>query len=114
VCSFDDFKELSGGQKSGGMAKVNAAGKYRTEGKSYIVRDGDIIFFVSRVLLPLLRFSDHFDLAIQREQGKGKELSRSKERTSTYRFTIVGVISGYISKCCIIRLADNPVFLESG
>ncbi|CEO94387.1 Obg-like ATPase 1 [Plasmodiophora brassicae] len=44
VASFDDFKELSGGTR-GGMAKVKAAGKYRQEGKSYVVQDGDIIYF---------------------------------------------------------------------
>eukprot|EP00474_Spongospora_subterranea_P008573 CRZ09031.1 hypothetical protein [Spongospora subterranea] len=44
VCTFNDFKELSCGDKNG-MVKVKAAGKYRTEGKSYIVQDGDIIFF---------------------------------------------------------------------
>lgn len=41
---LQDFKELSGGDK-GGMAKVKAAGKYRIEGKQYIVQDGDIIYF---------------------------------------------------------------------
>jgi len=42
-CNFDDFKEHCGGQKS--MANLKAAGKYRQEGKTYIVQDGDIIFF---------------------------------------------------------------------
>jgi len=42
-CLFDDFKELCDGQK--GMANLKAAGKYRQEGKTYIVQDGDIIFF---------------------------------------------------------------------
>lgn len=28
-----------------GMAEVKAAGKYRQEGKSYVVADGDIIHF---------------------------------------------------------------------
>jgi hypothetical protein len=27
------------------MAKVKAAGKYRQEGKTYVVKDGDIIFW---------------------------------------------------------------------
>ncbi|RHY25713.1 hypothetical protein DYB32_008147 [Aphanomyces invadans] len=44
VVSFDDFKELSEGDKKG-MAKVKAAGKYRQEGKTYVVQDGDIIHF---------------------------------------------------------------------
>lgn len=44
VCSFKDFKELSGGDKRG-MAKVKAGGKYRQEGKAYVVKDGDIILF---------------------------------------------------------------------
>jgi len=36
---FDDFKEL------GSEQKVKAAGKYRDQGKTYTVQDGDIIFF---------------------------------------------------------------------
>ncbi|KAI9350209.1 P-loop containing nucleoside triphosphate hydrolase protein [Obelidium mucronatum] len=43
VAAFEDFKEHCGGQKS--MAGVKAAGKYRIEGKSYVVKDGDICFF---------------------------------------------------------------------
>ncbi|KAI9011287.1 P-loop containing nucleoside triphosphate hydrolase protein [Gaertneriomyces semiglobifer] len=43
VCAFDDFKALCGGQKS--MAAIKAAGKYRQEGKTYVVKDGDIIHF---------------------------------------------------------------------
>ena len=43
VCSFDDFKELCDGKTS--MAPIKAAGKYRQEGKNYVVQDGDIIFF---------------------------------------------------------------------
>merc|ERR1739844_680093 len=45
---FDDFKEL------GSEQKVKAAGKYRDQGKTYTVQDGDIIFSNSmpeRVLL---------------------------------------------------------------
>jgi len=42
-CSFDDFKELCDGQK--GMSNLKAAGKYRQEGKTYVVQDGDIIHF---------------------------------------------------------------------
>ncbi|KAJ3416045.1 hypothetical protein HDV05_003404 [Chytridiales sp. JEL 0842] len=41
VVSFEDYKEA--GQKS--MAAVKAAGKYRIEGKTYIVKDGDIMYF---------------------------------------------------------------------
>jgi len=37
--SFDDFKKL------GSEGAVKAAGKYRTEGKNYLVKDGDIFFF---------------------------------------------------------------------
>ncbi|OQR96002.1 hypothetical protein ACHHYP_17338 [Achlya hypogyna] len=44
VVAFNDFKELSEGDKRG-MAKVKAAGKYRQEGKTYVVQDGDIIHF---------------------------------------------------------------------
>ncbi|KAJ3363283.1 hypothetical protein GGF32_004550 [Allomyces javanicus] len=43
VVAFDDFKSLCGGQKS--MANIKAAGKYRQEGKTYVVKSGDIIHF---------------------------------------------------------------------
>jgi obg-like ATPase 1 len=43
VVAYEDFKSLSDGQKS--MASVKAAGRYRQEGKQYIVADGDIIHF---------------------------------------------------------------------
>lgn len=43
VCGFDDFKEHYGGKKS--MAGPKSAGKYRQEGKNYIVQSGDIIHF---------------------------------------------------------------------
>jgi ribosome-binding ATPase YchF (GTP1/OBG family) len=39
-CSFDDFIECSDGTK--GMAAIKASGKYRQEGKNYIVADGDV------------------------------------------------------------------------
>lgn len=39
VMKFDDFKEL------GNESAVKASGKYRQEGKQYVVQDGDIIFF---------------------------------------------------------------------
>ncbi|CAH3019812.1 unnamed protein product [Porites evermanni] len=39
VMKFDDFKE------HGSETAVKAAGKYRQEGKNYVVHDGDIIFF---------------------------------------------------------------------
>lgn len=39
VYHFDDIKEL------GSENNVKAAGKLRTEGKNYVVKDGDIIFF---------------------------------------------------------------------
>lgn len=47
VCAFEDFKALSGGQKS--MANVKAAGKYRQEGKTYVMQDGDIVHFMFNV-----------------------------------------------------------------
>jgi len=50
VCSFNDFKELCGGRK--GMAEIKAAGKYRQEGKTYTVQDGDIIHFQFNVTAP--------------------------------------------------------------
>lgn len=39
VMKFDDFKEL------GSENAVKAGGKYKQEGKQYVVKDGDIIFF---------------------------------------------------------------------
>ncbi|MCO5583582.1 hypothetical protein L7F22_037495 [Adiantum nelumboides] len=39
VMKFDDLKEL------GSEAAVKAAGKYKQEGKTYVVQDGDVIFF---------------------------------------------------------------------
>mmetsp|Transcript_26782 Transcript_26782/g.29206 ORF Transcript_26782/g.29206 Transcript_26782/m.29206 type:complete len:408 (+) Transcript_26782:54-1277(+) len=47
VVAFDDFKELCGGQKS--MANIKAAGKYRQEGKNYVMQDGDIVHFMFNV-----------------------------------------------------------------
>jgi len=44
VVTFDDFKTIAGEDKKG-MAKVKAAGKFRQEGKTYIVQDGDIVHF---------------------------------------------------------------------
>jgi obg-like ATPase 1 len=44
VVSFTDFEELSGGAKS--MAPLKAAGKYRQEGKEYIVQDGECVHFL--------------------------------------------------------------------
>merc|ERR1712115_624942 len=41
ICSFDDFKALHQGQAS--MAKIKEAGKYRQEGKQYVMQDGDIV-----------------------------------------------------------------------
>jgi obg-like ATPase 1 len=34
------------------MAEVKAAGKYRQEGKAYVVQDGDIIHFQFNVTAP--------------------------------------------------------------
>lgn len=39
VMKFDDFKE------HGSESAVKAAGKYRQQGRNYIVEDGDIILF---------------------------------------------------------------------
>ena len=47
VCAFEDFKELSGGGKS--MGPIKAAGKYRQEGKNYVMQDGDIVHFMFNV-----------------------------------------------------------------
>jgi ribosome-binding ATPase len=43
VVSYSDFIACSPTVK--GFAEVKASGKYRTEGRSYIVADGDIIHF---------------------------------------------------------------------
>jgi obg-like ATPase 1 len=43
-CSFDDFIATNDGRKS--MAAVKDAGKYRQEGKNYIMQDGDICHFL--------------------------------------------------------------------
>jgi len=42
VCLYEDFIEHQGGPKVS-FAGVKAAGKYRVEGKTYIVKDGDIL-----------------------------------------------------------------------
>lgn len=47
VCSYDDFKSLCNGQKS--YANIKAAGKYRQEGRQYIMQDGDIVHFMFNV-----------------------------------------------------------------
>ena len=47
VCAFDDFKALHGGAAS--MAKLKEAGKYRQEGKTYTMKDGDIVVFMHNV-----------------------------------------------------------------
>lgn len=47
VCAFEDFKTLCNGQKS--MANIKAAGRYRQEGRNYVVQDGDIIHFMFNV-----------------------------------------------------------------
>lgn len=47
VANFDDFKALHEGQAS--MAKVKEAGKYRQEGKTYAMQDGDIVVFMHNV-----------------------------------------------------------------
>lgn len=44
VANFDDFKALHEGQAS--MAKVKEAGKYRQEGKQYVMQEGDIVVFM--------------------------------------------------------------------
>lgn len=47
VSAFDDFKALHNGQSS--MAKVKEAGKYRQEGKTYVMKDADIVVFMHNV-----------------------------------------------------------------
>lgn len=48
VANFDDFKALHEGTAS--MAKVKEAGKYRQEGKSYVMQEGDIVVFMHNTL----------------------------------------------------------------
>lgn len=43
IAAFDDFKALCNGKPS--MAPVKDAGKYRQEGKTYVMADGDIVEF---------------------------------------------------------------------
>ena len=49
VCAYEDFKAVAKGKS---MAEVKAAGKYRQEGKTYVVKDGDIIHFQFNVTAP--------------------------------------------------------------
>mmetsp|Transcript_32920 Transcript_32920/g.96097 ORF Transcript_32920/g.96097 Transcript_32920/m.96097 type:complete len:427 (-) Transcript_32920:67-1347(-) len=44
VCAFEDFKALHQGEAS--MAKIKEAGKYRQEGKLYVMQEGDIVVFM--------------------------------------------------------------------
>jgi len=46
VVAYEDFKALATNKS---MANVKAAGKYRQEGKTYVVQDGDIIHFMFNV-----------------------------------------------------------------
>ena len=46
MLGYDDFKEHGVGKS---MNEVKAAGKYRQEGKQYLVKDGDIIHFMFNV-----------------------------------------------------------------
>ena len=46
VCGYSDWVE-NGREK--GMNAVKTAGKYRQEGKQYLVKDGDIIHFMFNV-----------------------------------------------------------------
>lgn len=50
VAAFEDFKKLHAGQAS--MAKVKEAGKYRQEGKQYVMQDGDVSFAASTNFFP--------------------------------------------------------------
>jgi len=47
VANFDDFKALHGGAAS--MAKVKDNGKYKQEGKTYVMQEGDIVVFMHNV-----------------------------------------------------------------
>lgn len=50
IVAFEDFKNLCDGKKS--LAPIKAAGKYRQEGKSYVVQDGDICHWQFNVAPP--------------------------------------------------------------
>ena len=50
VCSYDDFRSLCDNKKS--MANIKAAGRYRQEGRNYVVQDGDIVHFMFNVTAP--------------------------------------------------------------
>lgn len=43
TCSYEDFKSLCNGKAS--MAPLKEAGRYRQEGRNYVVQDGDIMHF---------------------------------------------------------------------
>lgn len=49
VVAYDDFRSIA---TTKSMAEVKAAGKYRQEGKAYVVADGDIIHFQFNVTAP--------------------------------------------------------------
>ncbi len=58
--SFEDFKRL------GGEVQCKQAGKYRTEGKAYVVKDGDILFFKAGQLAKDVCTSALFGAALRR------------------------------------------------
>merc|ERR1712224_263267 len=45
VVGYSTFNELAGDKGAKGLAEVKAAGKYRQEGKGYVIDDGDMIHF---------------------------------------------------------------------
>ena len=47
VVAYEDFKTLCNNTKS--MANIKAAGKYRQEGRNYVMQDGDIVHFMFNV-----------------------------------------------------------------
>lgn len=47
VVAFEDFKALCNNTKS--YANIKAAGKYRQEGRNYVMQDGDIVHFMFNV-----------------------------------------------------------------
>lgn len=47
VVAYEDFKSLCNNTKS--MANIKAAGKYRQEGRNYVMQDGDIVHFMFNV-----------------------------------------------------------------
>ena len=76
VVAYKDFFDLCDGQKS--MAPIKAAGKYKQEGKTYVVQDGDIIHF--QFSKSSLLSVPHSSLTTFCRRGSKEEVSESYEK----------------------------------